>query len=63
MSEPVWKEFRYQAQAMPSPEVECIQILSQVMDLTFQDLSPPERGAVAAWFCQRYMNSIPSEKP
>ena len=54
MTDPVYKEFRYQVQALPSPDAECIQVLAQVMDLTFQDLSPQEKAAVAAWFTARY---------
>lgn len=54
MSEPVWKQFNYQVQALPSPDVECIQVLAQVMGMTFQDLKPEERAAVAAWFSRRY---------
>lgn len=52
---PAFKTFTYQCMANDrNPSSECIQVLAQVMDLSYGDLRANDYYAIAAWFSRTY---------
>lgn len=56
MGEPICKEFCFKVYGDSTLSVEAINLISQVMDYSYRDLTEKDRAAIAEWFYRTYKN-------